>query len=132
MDYLLFARLKDGNAVGESIRKMLSTCIKDNLLDTHPPFQIDGNFGAGEAILESLAQSHSGYLEFLPALPENWDKGAVSGMILRGGIQADFSWENGKLKTLTLTAKDDREVIVRIDGTEETVFLKKDLEIKIR
>lgn len=117
-----FARLKDGNAVGESIRKMLSTCIKDNLLDTHPPFQIDGNFGAGEAILESLAQSHSGYLEFLPALPKGWDKGAVSGMILRGGIRADFSWDNGTLKELTLTAKDDREEIIRIDGTEETVF----------
>jgi alpha-L-fucosidase 2 len=119
------ARLKDGKAVGENIQKMLAVCIKDNLLDIHPPFQIDGNFGVGEAILESLAQSHSGYLEFLPALPPAWKTGSVRGMILRAGIQADFSWKDGCLTKLNLTAKDDREVCIRYNGTEKRIALSK-------
>ena len=126
-----FARLKDGGQVGESIKKMFSSCIKDNLLDTHPPFQIDGNFGIGEAILESLAQSHSGYLEFLPALPEWWENGKVQGMILRGGIAADFSWEKGKVKELTLMAKSDQMVEIRIGDSKQTVNLLKEKKIKI-
>ena len=54
-------------------------------------------FGIAEAILESLVQSHSGYLEFLPALPKTWQCGEVKGVLLRGGIIADFSWEEGRI-----------------------------------
>lgn len=127
-----FARLKDGEQVGESIRKMLCSCIKDNLLDTHPPFQIDGNFGVAEAIFESLAQSHSGYLEFLPALPGAWKEGSVRGMILKGGIKVDFSWKDGKLTRLSLTGMEDEEKIIRYNGTEETVTLLKGEKIELK
>ena len=89
-----FARLKEGDKVGESIEKMFATCIKDNLLDTHPPFQIDGNFGIPEAMLEGLVQSHAGYVEFLPALPPAWTEGSLKGVILEQGIAAEFSWKD--------------------------------------
>lgn len=119
-----YARLKDGEGVWENIKKLLSECIKDNMLDTHPPFQIDGNFGVAEAVLESLAQSHSGYLEFLPALPKMWQEGRVKGMMLRGGIRADFAWREGRLTELSLTAKEDTEATIRIEGKNRGVSLK--------
>lgn len=122
-----FARLKEGGRVMETVKKMLSTCIKINLLDTHPPFQIDGNFGIAEAILESLVQSHAGYLDFLPALPEGLSEGGcVKGMILRGAVRADFSWKKGRLVSLSLTAKTDTEAQVRIPdrAVEEKIMLK--------
>lgn len=118
-----YARLKDGAQVGESIIKMFSTCIKDNMLDTHPPFQIDGNFGIAEAIFESLAQSHSGYLEFLPALPHTWSCGAIRGMVLAGGILTDFSWKDKKLVALSLKSKVERVVEVRFHGKNISVTL---------
>lgn len=121
-----FARLKDGEEVGKSIAKMFATCIKDNMLDTHPPFQIDGNFGIGEAILESLVQSHSGYVEFLPALPPEWSSGSIRGVVLAGGIVTDFSWHQGVITELSLTAKEDMDVQVRLKGETYSVVLQKD------
>lgn len=138
-----WTRLKDGKEVGESMKKMLSSCIKDNLLDTHPPFQIDGNFGIGEAILESLVQSQNDYIEFLPALPPDWKSGRVRGMMLRGCIKADFSWENGKMKELFLTAGEDaagqckneeikeQSVKLRYNGLEKEIVLIKKQKTKV-
>lgn len=119
-----YARLRKGEEVYQSIRTMLSTCIKINLLDTHPPFQIDGNFGVAEAILESLAQSHAGCLDFLPALPEGWPEGSVRGMILRGAVRADFSWKDGKLTQLYLTAREDTQVEIRMGKIRKSAELK--------
>lgn len=119
-----YARLRQGESVQDSIRTMLCTCIKNNLLDTHPPFQIDGNFGIAEAMAESLVQSHAKALEFLPALPPLWDKGCVKGMVLRGGISASFSWEQRSLTALELTAVSDTRVIVTYNGQESAVSLK--------
>lgn len=107
-----WSRLMDGKKVEENIGSMLRGCIKDNLLDTHPPFQIDGNFGLAEGILESLAQSHGGKLVFLPALPESWSSGRIRGMVLKGAIHADLDWEDGKLIYLALTTKTETEVEV--------------------
>ena len=120
----LYARLGDGKKVGETINKMLCTCINNNLLDTHPPFQIDGNFGIADAILESLAQAHNGCLEFLPALPEFLkEEGQIRGMILKGGIMADYSWRDGVLTELRLTAKEDTDTVIRMDGKDVAVHL---------
>lgn len=114
-----FARLKDGEKVLENINGLLKKSIKNNMYDTHPPFQIDGNFGIAEAILESLIQSHGHYIELLPALPKEWECGSLHGVRLRGALTADLVWENGEVQEFTVTA--DRDTVVEVKYGERKI-----------
>lgn len=131
----LWARLKDGDHAYKMYRELLKYVAPDeirenysngggtypNLLDAHPPFQIDGNFGGAAAVVEMLMQSNSEYIELLPALPKAWASGEVKGLKARGNYEVDMVWNAGKVSSVKIKSTTSPTVKVLMNGKFETI-----------
>ena len=131
-----WARLLDGDHAYRLLRNLLHITGKgndidygkgggvySNLFDTHPPFQIDGNFGATAGIAEMLLQSQTGEIHLLPALPKAWPEGKVAGLKARGNITVDIVWAGGRMQSATLTSAAAATAKVRFNGRVQSVSL---------
>jgi alpha-L-fucosidase 2 len=113
----LWARLGEGEKAGMMIRGLLTYNTLPNLFTTHPPFQMDGNFGISGAMAEMLLQSHAGEIQLLPAIPRGWTAdGSFSGLKARGGFTVDCKWHDGKVTFYKITSAKAVKVKVRVNG----------------
>ena len=119
-----YARLKDGNEALASVECLDGELTLPNLFNTHPPFQIDGNFGECAGIAEMLIQSHFGIIDILPALPDKWADGEYSGLRARGGYTVDVKWQGGKVVSATIRSDSAKKALVRINGRDIKVKFK--------
>jgi alpha-L-fucosidase 2 len=136
----LWARLRDGDRAHRVLGGLLTLTgspksdhngggVYTNLFDAHPPFQIDGNFGATSGVCEMLVQSHRRddqgrpMIELLPALPAAWPNGSVSGLRTRGGLELEMGWNDGKLNVATIRSKRGGAAVVRNGETSQLVNL---------
>jgi len=115
-----WARLHDGNHAHKLLNMLIVKGGK-NLFCLHPPFQIDGNFGGTAAIAEMILQSHGDMINLLPALPDAWPNGKVTGLRARGGHHVDIEWKDGKITSYRIRSKQATEVKVRIGNETKTI-----------
>jgi alpha-L-fucosidase 2 len=117
----LWARLHDAEEAYRQHFALLANSTLPNLLDTHPPFQIDGNFGGAAGLAEMLLQSHDGEVEVLPALPQAWPHGHFRGLRARGGLSIDATWRDGSATEVVVHALGSGEHVLRLGTGQETM-----------
>ena len=126
-----YARLLDGEKAYENINALFAKSTMANMFDNHPPFQIDGNFGATAGIAEMLLQSHGGEIHLLPALPAEWSDGEVKGLMARGGFEIDMKWENGILQTVRILSKLGNDFQLRYGEKVENFAITKGKSVEV-
>ncbi|OHT06867.1 hypothetical protein TRFO_25044 [Tritrichomonas foetus] len=117
-----WSRTGDGNHAHLLIQTLFKNGIYNNLWDLHPPFQIDGNFGATSGMAEMLLQSNMGYINILPSLPDIWDQGEFDGFVARGNILVGVTWSNNKATEVRLQPRFEGEVTVKCSGINDAVI----------
>ena len=110
----LWARTGDGNRAHKLLSDLLKNGTLPNLWDTHPPFQIDGNFGGTAGIAEMLLQSQCGYIDVLPALPDCWESGSYSGLVARGNFEISVKWKSKNIEKLAVKSKAGEHCNIRL------------------
>ncbi len=113
-----WTRLEEGDLAHDHLDALLAKSTLPNMLDSHPPFQIDGNFGGTAAIADMLVQSQNGELALLPALPGAWPAGAVTGLRARGAVELDVRWRDRKATDVRLRPLADGEHVIRPPRTQ--------------
>lgn len=116
-----WARTGDGNHAYDVFNLLICNRMFANLWDFHPPliYQIDGNFGLTAGVAEMLLQSNLGYINVLPALPDNWKDGKVQGIVARGNVVVDISWNEKSVNEIVLRPKFSDQLIVKCKGVEK-------------
>lgn len=135
---LWWARLHDGNRTYKLFKELMKPTIKTdinygagggvypNLLSAGPPFQIDGNFGATAGIAEMLIQSHAGFIDFIPSIPDAWKvQGQVKGLKARGNFTVDMKWKDGKVTAYKVTSPTPRTVKIKVNGQIKSIMAVK-------
>jgi alpha-L-fucosidase 2 len=112
----LYARLQNGEKAYENLLALIRKSTLPNLFDTHPPFQIDGNFGGTAGIAEMLLQSHNNVIRLLPAVPEEWSSGEVKGLCARGGFVIDMKWKDNNLVEAKVSSQRGGKCTINYQG----------------
>lgn len=112
------SRLGEGEELYKHLGLFIKSCLQDNMLDVHPPFQIDGNFGITEAILEAVIQERNNKVYLLPALPSKWQNGEIRDYCLKGSAKLSMRWRNARITMLNLKSRQDGTFTICYRGSE--------------
>ena len=118
-----WARLLDGKNAMECFSGILAERTLSNMFDTHPPFQIDGTLGLSAGVTEMLLQSHAGYIQPIPALPEEWISGSYEGLMARGNFEVDAEWEENALTLMKVRSNKGKDLKLRYNNIKDSVVV---------